>query len=104
VGVVFGLGSLPAETMRQDRVLRDIPALVLNSIPLDMLSRSPTASLGELSGEGSAPLVSGDDQGLGFRSTSFEPETSVGFKLPARIFFPLAAQIDPVRIFSENEF
>jgi hypothetical protein len=28
-----------------------------NSIPLDMLSRIPTASLGEPSGEGTAPLV-----------------------------------------------
>jgi hypothetical protein len=88
----------------QDRVHHDMPPWSETLSPLDLLSRIPAASLGELSGEGSAALVSGDDQGLGFRSTSFEPETSVGFKLPARIFFPLAAQIGPVRIFSEDEF
>src|SRR6478672_1790002 len=41
---------------------------------------------------------------LGFRSTPLEPDKSIGFKLPAWIFFPLAAQIGPIRILGENEF
>jgi len=72
-------------------------------ILLEMPSRIPKASLGETSGEGPAPLVCGDDQDLGFRSTPLEPDKSIGFKLPARIFFPLAALIGPVRILRQNQ-
>jgi hypothetical protein len=40
----------------------------------------------------------------GFRTPSLDPGTSIRFKLPAWIFFPLSAQICPVRIFRQNEF
>jgi hypothetical protein len=45
-----------------------------------------------------------EESSLGFRSSPLNSWTSFGFKLPAWIFFPLAAQIGPVRIFRENQF
>jgi hypothetical protein len=40
----------------------------------------------------------------GFGSSPLDPGTRFRFKLPAWIFFPLAAQICPVRILGENQF
>jgi hypothetical protein len=55
----FGMGSLSAgdDVGDQGSCPPRRGVLTRNSIPLDLLSRIPKASLGEPSGEGTAPLL-----------------------------------------------